>query len=266
MPDLLNALLGNQFPSWVIRKIGYPILTEANFGGTYPNTKFGILESSTGTVTNDTTDLFWGGTGCAKMLTAATNGDGSEIKCTIEPVCQPGDLLAFEQKWAQSFAQGTTEFQVGLEARSKATIFQSRFSWTNSTGVWKYQSSAGVFSDMSALAATGAGTQPSAVTDNPAVNTAAGTPVSWTRIVIDPYNRMHHSFEAPLVNAADGAAYSHVWDMRGIPLVSNGVASRALYLPFTYVITHTATAEPGFTTDWCVSVIPQGVNPNAQWG
>jgi hypothetical protein len=242
----------NGFPWWVVRKQGYPILTECNFSDTYPNTKFGTLVSGTGTVTSDTTNLRWGGTGCAKLLTEAVNLSGSEIKCTIGPTCQPGDLLAFEAKWAQSFAQGTTEFQLGLESRTHTTIYQARFSWTNTTGVWKYESGTGVYSDLSALP----GSPPSCTIENPAVNTTAGTPISWARIVIDPFKREYYSFECPYVDLTSGAGYARVWDMRGVALPSNGAASRVLYLPFAYVINHTATAEPGFTTDWCVSIIP----------
>jgi hypothetical protein len=180
-------------------------------------------------------------------------------------VCPPNWLLAFEQKWSQSFAQGTTEFQVGLEARTNATIYQARFSWTNSTAKWQYESGTGVYSDFNTIPATQftiamygdavGGNQPSCTVDNSALNTTAGTPYGWTRIVIEPYSRSYYSFETHYKDG-NGNGYARVWDMRGIALPSNGAASRALYLPFTYVIAHSATAEPGFTTDWCMSIIP----------
>lgn len=265
MDQITNQI---EFPGWVIRPVGHPILLENTFAGTFPNSKYGVFEGSTGTVTADTTDLFWGGAGGAKMLTAATIGDGSEVKCTIEPVCEPGDLLSFEAKWGQSFAQGTTQFQLGLEARTHSTIYQSRFQWTNATGRWQYENGTGTYGDFNALPSTTftqamygdavGGLQPNATIENPAVNTSAGTPLSWARIVINPFTRQYYSFEAPFVDGS-GNGYARVWDMRGISLPSNGAASRALYLPFAYVITQTANAEPGFTTDWCVSVIPNGV-------
>lgn len=237
------------FPWWVVRKDGIPLLLETEFAGTFPNTKFGVLVGS-GTVSNDTTNLKYGGTGCAKMTTAAVNLDGSEIKTTIAEMLPKGDLLAFEFKWAQSFAQGTTEFNFGLESRSHTAIRQARFSWTNATGQIQYESAAGVYSPMSNINAS----YPNATIENPAVNLTAGTPVSWARVVIDPYAATYYSFECPIVDGS-GNSYDYTWDMRTVPLTANGVASRALYLPFTYVITHSATAESGYSTDWCMSQI-----------
>jgi hypothetical protein len=256
--DLAPFINANGFPWWVRRKVGQPILLEANFSETYPNTKWGALFVGTGTVTADTTNLRWGGGGSAKMLTSAASLDGSEIKTTITALCDRGDLLAFEMKWAQSFAQGTTEFQFGLESRSHTAIKQARFSWQNSRAAtgWQWENAAGTFADFSALTGDLAG-QPNAVIENPAINTTAGTPVSWARVVIDPFKQEHVSFECPYVDLATGASYLNIWNMRGLPLISNGAASRCLYLPFTYVITHSANAEAGYTADWCMSIIPK---------
>lgn len=258
-----NAVVNaNAFPWWVMVKVGYPVLLETTFGDTYPNTKWGTLITGTGTVTSDTgAKLKYGGTGSAKLLTSAATLDGSEIKTTIAPMCRRGDLLAFEMKWAQEFAQGTTEFQFGLEARSHTAIKQARFTWQNSRGTWQYESAAGVYSDFSTLPLNKFyGTvQPNAAIENPALNVTAGSPTSWARVVIDPYKGEYFSFECPYVDATTGVGYLRSWDMTGLALTTNGVASRALYLPFAYVITHSATAEAGYTTDWCMSVIPEGL-------
>jgi hypothetical protein len=241
------------FPWWVIRKVGYPILLESAFSDSYPNARFGVLESSTGTVGTDT-NFKWGGSGSAKMTTANAINDGSELKCTLEPVCRPGDLLAFEQKWCQSFAQGSARFQVGLEARTRSQILQARFQWTNSSGKWQYESATDTYSDLTNVNGSGA---PNCLIDGPAYNASTGSPVSWTRIVIDPYKGEYYSFEAPIYNAS-GIGYAYLYDMRGIPLTVNGASSRALYLPFAYVLAgNPSAAEVGYTTDWCLSTIPK---------
>lgn len=189
------------FPWWAVRKVGYPILEEANFTGTFPNTKFGVLLGSTGTVTADTTNLLWGGTGSAKLLTAATNGDGTEIKATIAPIAKCGDLLAFELKFATTFAQATTELQIGLESRDNANIYQARFSGTINGGTatltWKYESAADTYTAFS----------PAAAMASPAVNTSTGTPVGWARIVIDPCQRKYVSFEIPNISSGGTTVY-----------------------------------------------------------
>lgn len=240
------------FPWWVLRKIGYPILCEADFAETFPNAKFGVYLGSTGAVTTDT-GFRWGGTGSAKMLTAATINDGSEIKCNIEPVCRQGDLLAFECKWGHNFAQSSTRFHIGLESRSKTQIKQARFQWTAASGKWSYESATDVYTDLANVNGSGA---PTCSIDSPVLSATAGTPFSWVRMVIDPYEQKYVSFEAPIYDAS-GRGYAYVYNMRDLPLPVNGSATRALYLPFTYVIAgNPAAAEPGYTTDWCLSVIP----------
>lgn len=254
----------SEFPSWVLRKVGHPILCEADWNETFPNGKWGVLIAGSGSVTRDTASLKWGGAGSCAMATAPANLSGSEIKTTIEACARPGDLLAFEAKWANAFAQGATEFQLGLESRARGAtgVYQARFSWTNATGMWKYEvGPTGTYLDFNTLSATLSTSVPSCIIDNPAVNTSSGTPISWARIVIDPWAKTYHSFEAPIIDPTTSGSYAYIWDMRGINLATNGSASRALYLPFAYVIAHTNTAETGFTTDWCVSIIPSGSNP-----
>lgn len=262
-----QSVNASAFPWWVVRKVGYPVLLESDFTGTFPNTKYGVLlgGGGGGSVTADTANLLWGGKGSAKLLTEAVNLSGAEIKATIAPVARCGDLLAFEQKFAVNFAQAATEFQVGLESRTNASVYQARFSATcsgaSASCTWTYETYGGgggggalVYKAFTTLP----GSPPAAATPSPVVNATAGTPVGWTRIVIDPCARKYVSFEIPNISTGGTTVY----DMSSVKLPINGTATRALYLPFAYVITHAAAAEPAYTTDWAMSIIPRGMDPN----
>jgi hypothetical protein len=252
--DAVPAINVAGFPWWVVRKEGHPILLEAAWTIALPNTKFGQLLGGTSSVAIDTTHLFWGGTGSGGMLTDTTPGDGAEIKATIAPVARCGDRVAFEMKWSHLFAQATTKYQFGLESRTNATIYQARFQASCSGGssscTWLFENGADTYVDFNTLP----GSPPSAVTESPAFNASTGTPVGWARVVIDPCTRTYISFEIPNLTSGGTSTY----DMHTVPLTQNGAASRALYLPFTYTITQSANAEPAWTTDWAVSIIPAG--------
>jgi hypothetical protein len=104
--------------------------------------------------------------------------------------------------------------------------------------------------------------------DSPALSATAGTPHSWFRIVIDPYAREYYSFEAPVTEAANSqGGRAILYDMRGIKMAKNGAATRALYLPFVYAHSSPsiAAAEPFYSFDWCVSVVPAATIPTELW-
>jgi hypothetical protein len=148
---------------------------------------------------------------------------------------------------------------VGLEARSHANILQARFQYTILTGVWKYEDAGLTYRDFTFINAN----FPSATIERAVSNTSAGSNPSWTRIVIDPFNQTIVGFEAPVLQGTKAAHYTYDLRPYNIPLASNGSAGTpgALYLPFTYTITQSANAEPAYTTDWCLSRIPTGINP-----
>lgn len=234
------------FKHWVRRPHGIPLLQEDTFASvvTAGTPKWGALVTSGGAIAQDTT-VCWGGDGSAKLTTNAGVGSGTELKAAIQAVFEPGDLIAFEMKWTENFAQGSTQLQFGLESRSHANIEQARVQWTPTSGKWQYENSSLSYVDFS----------PAATVEKTLLNAGAGTPLGWARIVIDPYTRYWYTFECPY---SDGThSYLKRWDMTSVPLAVNGSAGTpgAIILPFVYVIAQTATAEPAYTTDWCLSVI-----------
>lgn len=235
------------FAYWVRRPYGIPLLQEADFVSvaTAGTPKWGKLITGTGAIAQDT-GVCWGGAGSAKLTTEASVSAGTELKTAIQALFEPGDLLAFECKWTENFAQGATKFQFGLESRDHSNIKQARVQWTPTSAKWQYESTADVYSDFS----------PVATVEKTLYNAVSGTPLGWARIVIDPHTKMWVSFECPYSDGTN--SYIKRWDMSAVPLCINGSSGTpgAILLPFVYVIATTATAEVAYTTDWCLSVIP----------
>ena len=246
--------INSQFKEWVVKKIGQPLLQEADWAqAAMPNPKFGLFADGTGGITRETTNFFWGGSGSCKMLTDAVLGHSSEVKASIASLLQPGELLAFEMKWVQQFAFGNTQMHFGIESRDVNSIIHSRFRWTPSIGKWQFEQPDLTYADFPASVGG-----PLPIT-KPTVNTSAGSIVAWCRSVIDPWNKMYVSFEA-----AGFSTKLEVRDLRplGLPLIKEGSSGgNPIYLFFVLVSAGGGGAEPGYTTDWCVSKIPAGVSP-----
>lgn len=243
-----QVLRSAAFRPWVIRPFGLPLLQEDTFAGvvTAGTPKWGTLISAGGALAQDT-GWFVGGAGSAKLTTNAAATNGSEIKTTLASLFAPGDLLAFEMKWCQAFAQSSTQLQFGLESRDHTNIKQARAQYTIATGKWQYEDGTLIYVDFPSPAAT---------IERCTYNATAGTPAGWARIVIDPHAKTWYSFECPYSDGTN--AYVRRWDMSGVALATNGASGTqgSLILPFVYVITQSATAEVAYTTDWCLSVIP----------
>jgi hypothetical protein len=241
------------FPYWVIRKIGEPLLLETDWNySSFPNTKYGALLAGTSTISRETSVFYWGGLGSIKMLTDAVTNDYAEVKTAIKAICQKGDLLAFEQKWAQNYALAASSMDTGIESRIVPNILQARFRYILSAGEWTYESATDTYSSFPA--STGG----PLITKKPVLSASVGTFPGWTRVVIDPNALTYYGFEA------DGdSGHIETRDMHSlnIPLTANGAATTSLYLFFMYAITGGNTAEPAYSTDWCISRIPLGVNP-----
>jgi hypothetical protein len=235
------------FKPWVRRPYGIPLLQEDTFSAavTAGTPKWGVLISAGGALAQDT-GVCWGGSGSAKLTTNAAIGNGAEIKSQIQALFEPGDFVAFEMKWTEAFAQGSTQFQFGVESRSHTQIKQARVQWTPTSGKWQYENAALSYVDFPGGAAA---------VEKTLYNAVSGTPLGWARIVIDPHTKEWVSFEAPYSDGTN--SYLRTWDMTGIPLAINGASGTpgAILLPFVYVITQTATAEVAYTTDWCLSVL-----------
>ncbi len=241
------------FPSWAVRKVGQPLLTEAdwNYAG-LPNAKFGMFATSTGTLARDQANLFYGGAGSCKMLTAAANQDSTEVKNSHDWIVPKGWLIAFEQKWAQAFGFGSTAFDMGIENRTNPDIRHVRFRYTITSGKWQYQQPDQTYADFPAAIG---GALP---VEKPTISAASGTKFGWARAVIDPFNNRYVGFEA-----SGQAGGIETRDMRSlnVPCCTQGASTAWELLFFTLLIAGGAGAEAGYTTDWCVSLIPPGVDP-----
>lgn len=242
------------FPSYAIKPIGIPVLTEADWNyGTLPNSKFGGFLSGTSSLARETTNLLWGGAGSCKMLTDATISHTAEVKTAIQSILKQGDLLAFEMKWTQQFAFGNTAIHFGLESRDANNIVHSRFRWTPSFGKWQMENADTSFGDFPASVG---GALP---ITKPTVDVNVGNIIGWARCVIDPFLKTYVGFEA-----GGFSTKLETRDMRslGLPLVIEGSSGgNPLYLPFVLIFSGGNGAEPGYTTDWVISRIPQGINP-----
>ena len=119
------------FPAWVIKKIGIPILLESDWTPTvYPNAKYGAYTVGSGTLSRNTTDLFFGGSASIDLHTSSTIGDATEIKTSFYNIFQKGELVAFEFKWIPAISNyASTRFDVGIEPRT-SDIVQGRFRYT----------------------------------------------------------------------------------------------------------------------------------------
>jgi len=248
MPAMTEA---TPFPFWVVRKIGEPLLLEADWNYTFPNAKFALFASSSGTLARETSNLLVGGAGSVKMLTAATSNDATELKYSHHYIQPKGWFLALEMKWTQQFASGGTNMQIGIENRDASNIKHVRFRWTPTTSKWMYEDNALVYQDFPASIGG------PLVTEKPNVSTTSGSKWGWARCVIDPFNNRYVGFEA------SGLTGIETRDMRtmNLPCSVEGVASAYELLFFTLVQAGAALAEPGYTTDWCISVIPPTVDP-----
>lgn len=248
------APASSQFPWWVVKKIGEPLLTESDWNyASLPNGKYGAFLDGASTLSRDTTVLLWGGAGSCKMATDAVSSHNSEVKASLQPVCKQGDLLSFEMKWLQSFAIGNTNMQMGLESRDVTNILQGRFRWTSTLGKWQYEDNSLAYQDFPANIG---GALP---VTKPTVNSNAGNITGWARCIIDPFNKLYVGFQAGGLNGQ-----IETRDMRSmaLPLSANGSSGgNPIYLIFALVFNGANTAETGYTTDWCVSRIPASVNP-----
>lgn len=245
------------FPWWVIRKIGEPILLEADWNyGAFPNNKYGIFASSTGTLARDTANLFVGGAGSCKMLTAATSNDSTEVKYSHHYLQPKGWLIAMEMKWAEQFSSGGTNFHFGIENRDNANIRHIRFRWTNATGRWMYEDNALVYQDFPDSVG---GALP---IERSIVSGTSGDKYNWARCVIDPLNNKYVGFEAA------GRLGLETRDMRQMNLscTNEGVSTAYEMLFFTLVTAGANSAEAGYTTDWCISAIPPNEDPFGGYG
>lgn len=243
------------FPWWAVRKIGIPIFIEADWNyGSIPNGKIGQFVDGTGSIARDTTVAMYGGTGAIKMLTDAVNGDSAEVKVQSMNIVPDGWLLAFEAKWNQTFAFGTSAMHFGIEVRDNANIVHSRFRWRPNDNEWDYQKADTTFASIPA--ANGG----PATVEKPRTNTSAGSNNGWIRSVVDPKNRTYVGFEC---DGMTGKQAIQTFDMRSmaLSLVAQGASTYAELLFFVLVSAGAGGAEPGYTTDWCVSVIPPSLDP-----
>lgn len=250
------ALIDPSFKYWVRRPYGRPLIQEDTFADvvTAGTAKWGILigGGGTGAAIAQDTGFKWGGSGSAKLTTPNASGNGTELKLVQASMYEPGDLLAFEMKYAFTFGQGTTKLQFGLESRDHTNIKQARVQYTVTSGKWQFESTtADVYVDFS----------PAATIERSTYNGASGSPPGWGRIVIDPHSKYWHSFECVYSDGTN--AYIRRWDMRGVPLCVNGSSGTpgSLILPFVYAIAMSANNEVAYTTDWCMSVIPAYMRP-----
>lgn len=250
-------MIDTAFPFWVVRKIGSPLLVEADWNyGSFPNAKFGLFAATTGTIARDTTNLLVGGAGSLKLLTAATSNDSTEVKHAHHYINAKKDYLALEMKWASVFQSGGTNMQVGIENRNTSNIRHVRFRYTVTTGKWMYQDTDLTYKDF-----------PSSVggalaVEKPIVSATSGTKYGWCRCVIDPENSRYVGFEA------SGPSRIETRDMRSMalscPLEGASTANELLF--FALVAAGGAFAEPAYVTDWCISRIPNGIDPfGASW-
>jgi len=239
------------FPTWAIRKIGHPILTEADWAGTFPNSKYGIFASTTGTLAQDTANVRVGGAGSVKMLTAATSNDSTEVKYSHHYVQPKGWLVSMEMKWAEQFTSGGTNFHFGIENRDNANIRHARFRWTNATARWMYEDNALVYQDFPAAIG---GPLP---IERSVVSASTGSKWNWARAVIDPLANKYVGFEAA------GQSGIETRDMRSMNLScsNEGVSTAFEMLFFTLVTAGANAAEAGYTTDWVISIIPPTIDP-----
>lgn len=244
----------SQFPAWVVRKIGEPLLLESDWNyASLPNAKFGMFADGTGSLAKETTNFFWGGAGSCKMLTDATIAHSAEVKCTIHAICNIGDLLSFEMKWVQAYAFGASKINWGLESRDLNNILHGRFQYQINVGKWQYEDNNLVYQDFPSNVG-GALSIP-----KPTINTSAGNIVGWARCIIDPYNKIYVGFEA---GGQNGKIETRDMRPMNLPLSSEGSSGgNPDYLPFVMAITGGSGAEASYTTDWCVSRIPKGISP-----
>lgn len=258
-----GPLYNPQFPTWVFKKIGANLLNEADWNyASLPNGKYGAFVDGTGTISKDTTNFFWGGAGSCKMLTDAVANHSAEVKTSIMGMnIKQGDLLAFECKFAPTAANNnTTQFQMGIEARSHTTILHSRFRWSKALAKWQIETTGGAYIDFSAISS--ALTPGIATTETPNVDANVGNIPQWCRSVIDPIGQTYTSFESIILQ--NGFSNYVTYDLRpyNFPLVSEGTATVSLYLFFCMCMNGTgAAADSIYTTDWCISRIPKGVAP-----
>jgi hypothetical protein len=239
------------FPVWAIKKIGIPILTEADFAGAMPNAKYGLFASTTGTLAQDTANLRVGGAGSCKMLTAATNADTTEIKYNHHYINPKGWLIALEMKWAQAFAFGATKFDIGIENRDTTNIKHIRFRYTVTSAKWQYEDTDLSYKDFPG--ATGG----ALAVEKPVISATAGTRWGWARCIIDPTNNKYVGFEA------SGPLGIESRDMRAMNLacVPEGASTANDLLFFALVTAGGAGAEAGYVTDWVISLIPPDLDP-----
>lgn len=248
-----NKSRNSIFPNWVKRKIGEPLFTETDWNyPAFPNSKFGIIKTSTGSLARDTTNLFDGGLGSILLTTAAISGDNIECKYDMNSCLKVGDLLAFEQKWNQNFSSPSTKFYAGIEARDNSVVWQSRFMFTINNASWQMETqTSGVYADFDPSVGGKLNST------KPVIDLVAGSNHGYTRIVIDPFNKKYVGFEASGVNSLETR------DLRplNLTLTNTGASSLAKYLFFVYVTASGANAEPAYSTDWCISRIPAGTEP-----
>jgi hypothetical protein len=262
------------FQDWVIRKIGIPLLQIKDFPTqAIPNSNFGIVHT-TGTVTRDSTAFGWGGMegggSSLSLVTQALNGDTTEVKCQFGNNFRKGDRISLEHKWWHNNTSGSTKEYMGIESRdfTGPFIWQEKIQWDNVSKEYKFESAAGVWSSFPASVGG------PIVTRDHKLDTAAGTPLGWVRLVIDPINRLKIAVETdarvatitPTGQLAYTTGcrvidYSILAGTPGIypPLINSGASTDDNILIFVQNVASGANAEVMGTCDWCMSLIPQGV-------
>ena len=171
IPTLLQ-----EYPSFMWVKGGVIFNVEAVFNQI--GFKYGIFETSTGTVTQDTSHVY-GGSGSAKLVTAATANDSSELKYVIQNLLS--GKVAFEFKWTIAPAFGGSKVNFGIENRVGTNRYQSQVQWTKNNGKYQYESNSptqGQFVDFNPIAKINAPIVSSGAT-------GGGDVWQWGRIVID---------------------------------------------------------------------------------
>lgn len=234
----------NLFPYWVVRKIGHLILYDADFQATI-GFKWGTFVETTGTVISDASHYF-GGSRSVKMTTSAVVNESSELKMNLWYLLGAGKY-SLEHKWAvgdPALVSASTKIHMGIEPRENhATgFYQGRVRYSNNTKEWQYESSTDVYTSFT----------PPLIIEQPTLDTAvagAGDKWSWARIVIDTIKKEYVLFETI------GLGGYETRDMKGIPLVSRGVATQYNLLFFVLITNGSNASEVLRSTDWCITKV-----------
>lgn len=216
------------YPYWVVRRVGIPLLLEADWPEASMGAKYGIVSSGDGASVNRDYAHFFGGLGSCVLTTGDALGDTAGIQI-MHPFVTAG-LVALEHRW---IPDASVDWDFGFE-----WSLRGRMRYVGAAGEWQYESDPGVFSSFAAPV----------MVAKPRIATT-GDHWGWARLVIDLESEQYVSFEA----AGQDRRY-YYRDLGGMRLVDPGLGVGPFDIKaFGTATTRTAANETSYTTDWCVS-------------